>query len=72
MTIHRSATGVAVVVALAAGASTASARTFDIDANGSFVPRPHRRSGRGRRDQGDPTGERSARRRARDRRQRRV
>ena len=38
MTIHRSATGVAVSLALGAGASSASARPFDLDAGGSFVP----------------------------------
>jgi hypothetical protein len=38
MTIHRTATGVAVALALAAGASTASARPFNLDTSGSFVP----------------------------------
>jgi hypothetical protein len=38
MTIHRTATGLTVALAIAAGASTASARPFNLDASGSFVP----------------------------------
>ena len=37
-TIHRISTGVALALALAVGAAPASARPFDLNANGSYVP----------------------------------
>jgi hypothetical protein len=36
-TIHRIITSIVVAIALAAGAATASARPFDLNANGSYV-----------------------------------